>query len=209
MYAFRGHYKTPTAPTSVIFYLAYLRLWIHIKDCHRAQQWELHHHSTVNVSESDALFKTRSYIYSPIWIQLSWKQVQLQRCSQSTKWKKYRRSETSCWQQSISDKIRWEFVAYNSIQKKFDYFFFVAFLKLLTMKYLLSKAVKASVIKSGMAFIICPWRHLFAVHFFFFFSFTSGYNARYNVVWMNRHDIFGAKIVSYDPLFPDWECSAL
>lgn len=49
-----------------MFFCTYLRLWIHFKD------WDNGSFTTaLNVSDSNTLFKTRLYTYSPFWSQLS------------------------------------------------------------------------------------------------------------------------------------------
>lgn len=193
--------KLPQLPHCDFFFSStYPRLLNHIKDCTLPGNGSSA--ATVNVSDSDPLFKSRSCTYSPIWSQLSRKPAQLQRCSQSTKWKRYKQAETSCGEHWHSEMLGC-CVKFYSEEDRMWVCGCVLYLCVMCVCvcgfsyttgheiFSLFKAVKVSLMKSWAAFIIRPQRRLSTVLFFFFGgTFTSVYNAPHSVVRMNGHDIF-------------------
>lgn len=75
MYEFRWPYKTPTAAMTMNYYhsfFPYLRVWIHIKyEATVRDSWSPSHYTECMISDSNTLFKTWLYTYSPFCSQSS------------------------------------------------------------------------------------------------------------------------------------------
>lgn len=96
---------TTKLPQLWFFFLTYLRLWIHIKDCHCAWQWEPHHHTECMMSDSYTLFKTcLLYIFTNL------ESIELQACTIARDVPSQPNERNSGYWRQASDKIQWDCV---------------------------------------------------------------------------------------------------
>ena len=184
MHAVRWHHRTPTAPTSVDFFNIWEALDSHQRSAtvsdNGSSATTTTSTSTVSVPDSDTLFKTRSYTYSPNWSQLS-----SNACAIAEMFPVKQMKEKT-------QRIRDELAGNSQTVKCFDCcvkFYSEAVCVCMCVCDVLwgfsstaghepfsFKLFKASVMYSGVAFISCPWRRLSTVHFLF----TFVHNTRHN-----------------------------